>query len=568
MQTAPLISTEYTQDDLPSSGVSRATFQQALTDLAGASIIRSGDLFIARRGSHESTPVYQPEEARQYMADIGIAEHFTFERPYNERELEILAERKQAELKRAYILQRADGGLLQGAGQFGIQIATSFLDPLTVASAFIPVVGPSRYAAMIAKAGSAAGRAGVRAGVGAAEGAFGAAILEPIIYSAKQYEQADYDLADSMLNIALGGVFGGGLHVAGGALLDVGRSRRRAEADARVAAIRTAIAEQEALAAPVPFTALEAVERRITVADVEARMGDLYQARRRDLEAAVKAASDQPGALGMSARQAAQRELDKLDGAWGRAKNAADRTRVLQGEDGPLWQSLAEAERAENLTAIEARIAELEVARMEAYGRLRMAQADMPTCVLAAEGEKFRQTAMRDANRDLRAIDGELFKLRPLQEKLSESLSSSAQMTVLRAAPAEREAALRAAVAQAVTDQPIEVRPAFNRADMQVAAENLSNPDARSMTNPAAVLRADAVLAQGDRADLRAIEAQSAELDAQIKAMQDEARMMGDEARADEIAEQLAEIAEIARLSRESVSHANMLVVCSARHAA
>ena len=41
------------------------------------------------------------------------------------------------------------------------------LDPLNIASAFVPVVGEARYANLLARAASPLGRAGVRAGVGA-----------------------------------------------------------------------------------------------------------------------------------------------------------------------------------------------------------------------------------------------------------------------------------------------------------------------------------------------------------------------------------------------------------------
>jgi hypothetical protein len=173
--------------------------------------------------------------------------------------LEILMDRKRDEKRRKDIQSRAEGGFWKGAAHIGVSLGTSLLDPINVASAFIPAVGPARYAAMLAGATGAAGRAGVRAGVGAVEGAVGAAIVEPVVLMAARQEQADYDLADSLLNIALGSVMGGGLHVGFGAAGEaIARRRARllagpdgglpaildqASPETRAAALRTAVAQ-------------------------------------------------------------------------------------------------------------------------------------------------------------------------------------------------------------------------------------------------------------------------------------------------------------------------------------
>jgi hypothetical protein len=98
------------------------------------------------------------------------------------------------------------------------------LDPLNVASAFIPVVGEARFAALA----GCIGVGGARAVTGAVEGAVGAAILEPIVLAGARYEQADYDIVDSLANIAFGAGIGAGLHFAGGALKDRIEVRRTA----------------------------------------------------------------------------------------------------------------------------------------------------------------------------------------------------------------------------------------------------------------------------------------------------------------------------------------------------
>lgn len=135
--------------------------------------------------------------------------------------LDILIRAKRDELQRQNIFARGPSGVVPGALRLGTALINSLYDPLNIASAFIPVVGQARYAGMVAGATGAFGRAGVRAGVGAVEGLVGAAVLEPLIYAANQQEQADYGMADSLANIAFGGLFGGGLHAGGGAVRDL-----------------------------------------------------------------------------------------------------------------------------------------------------------------------------------------------------------------------------------------------------------------------------------------------------------------------------------------------------------
>jgi len=60
-------------------------------------------------------------------------------------------------------------------------------------------------------------RAAVRAGIGAIEGTAGAAMLEPATYALSRAEQRDYTMADSLANLAFGGIMGGGLHAGFGA---------------------------------------------------------------------------------------------------------------------------------------------------------------------------------------------------------------------------------------------------------------------------------------------------------------------------------------------------------------
>jgi len=58
------------------------------------------------------------------------------------------------------------------------------------------------------------------------EGSFGAAIVEPIVYSSAKQVQADYGIVDSFMNISFGTILGTGLHVGAGKLKDINTAKK------------------------------------------------------------------------------------------------------------------------------------------------------------------------------------------------------------------------------------------------------------------------------------------------------------------------------------------------------
>jgi hypothetical protein len=118
------------------------------------------------------------------------------------------------------VAERKPDGAVSSVLGVGSSLAVQVVDPINAATAFIPVVGPTRYANMVKAAASPLGRAGVRAGVGAAEGAFGAAIIEPLNYIAAQSLGDDYGAYNSFMNIAFGAGFGGSISSGVGAIAD------------------------------------------------------------------------------------------------------------------------------------------------------------------------------------------------------------------------------------------------------------------------------------------------------------------------------------------------------------
>jgi hypothetical protein len=127
---------------------------------------------------------------------------------------------KQQEIQRQSMSERPQSFFSHAAGLAG-SFAAQAVDPINVASAFIPIVPELRAEAWIAKQGlNRGGRAAVRAGIGAAEGAVGGALVEPINYLSAQQENRQYGIEDSFANIVFGGIIGGGLHPIGGAVYD------------------------------------------------------------------------------------------------------------------------------------------------------------------------------------------------------------------------------------------------------------------------------------------------------------------------------------------------------------
>lgn len=190
---------------------------------------------------------YDPDSllsAEDANARYGIPGELSFDGPTAIGVAEQLHELKREELQRRDVFGRARGGFVETAGRLAIGFGVSALDPINVASAFIPVVGEARYALWASRFG----RVGARAAKGAIEGAVGAAAVEPIVLAGARAEQADYDAVDSLLNIGFGTALGGGLHVGAGFLVDrlAGRAPElaphvQAVAEAPAAARETAL---------------------------------------------------------------------------------------------------------------------------------------------------------------------------------------------------------------------------------------------------------------------------------------------------------------------------------------
>jgi hypothetical protein len=145
-----------------------------------------------------------------------------------------------------------------------------------------------------------------------------------------------------------------------------------------------------------------------------------------------------------------------------------------------------------------------------------------------------------------------------------------ASWTAANATPRVREAALRTAVAQAASGEAIEVRSIFDTTSLPEAARRVNDPDERPLSDPRAVGRADAVIAAGETAELKAVEQDIADSDAQIKALLDEMSLNAEQA-AEFSAPVRAEIEAAdagAAEAKQMAKATELLVACSMRHAA
>lgn len=448
-----------------------AAFDQAMFENPTSAARRIGELNEAERGTVEmqaypaygiperraepETPLLTAEQARARIKEEGL--DLTVEDSgIRAGALDILIERKREEVKRKLILDNAPASTIpvQLLAGFG----ASVLDPINVASAFVPIVGEARYASMLARAGtSVAARAAVRAQVGAVEGAVGAAIVEPLVLYASAQDQADYGAVDSLLNVAFGSVMGGGLHSAGGYISDVRRGTLlegvKAESPAITSQAPAKISPQQfALRVDEdPMLALrDSLERGIQ--GDRARMAeDAGRQARETLMPEIRAELQEiasgklPNVRDLKIEQGAiQKTLDTLDDTF------KARAKEFQGQR----MSRKQAERAarESITEERQRLNERKAEIESATDVNRQAEIARGELNALQRGEIPQRYQSRIDAETGRITSG--FDLRQTARAKAE------------AAPWQvRESALRAAVAQSVTGRPVNVEAIFDLAD-------------------------------------------------------------------------------------------------------
>jgi hypothetical protein len=242
---APEVQRGVTLEDLPGS------FGSALGASASQALYNSptAQLYRTYEDSQAGGKTLDYETARTRAKDAGVDIRID-PKGIGEDALNLLIDRKRTMAKANDAMARGPQGFLPGTAYFLSGMGASLLDPINVASSFIPIARPLGMAKDIARAGTlgaegaaatAAGRFAARARVGAVEGAGSQALVEPLTAYRASQEQEDYGITDTLLNIGFGTVLGSVAHGGLGALGDRAvAAERSANAKALIDAAKTA----------------------------------------------------------------------------------------------------------------------------------------------------------------------------------------------------------------------------------------------------------------------------------------------------------------------------------------
>jgi hypothetical protein len=204
-----------------------ATYEETINFNPAYRLYKSYQISDAKNQSQEEgiEPISKQELNKKY-SDLGLY----FENDEYQSVVDIMVDQKKEERERQSILERGpqgswnpfSSGFYVGASKLAVGIGASFLDPINIGASFIPVFGQARFAALAARTTLTKART-IR---GAVEGSFGAAVVEPIVYTSAKQIQADYGIVDSFINIGFGTILGTGLHVGAGKLKDIRTARK------------------------------------------------------------------------------------------------------------------------------------------------------------------------------------------------------------------------------------------------------------------------------------------------------------------------------------------------------
>lgn len=460
-----------TMFDIPADAgeVWDASFGGALSTNPSSSIIRTEKLGQAQDGlrltgdtesilvpprNEPDTPLLDAQAARDKVSGMGLDIKIP-EQGIRQGALDILIDRHREQAARQQVMTRANGGSF--GTQLGASVAASLLDPLNIASAFVPVVGEARYAAMLGRAASPLGRAGVRAGVGAVEGAVGAAIIEPLPLIAAGMDQTEYGLSDSLANIAMGGLLGGGLHTVGGAVSDALRRRIATEPTPQVESVLNTADRQapqslrsadfERVFDQDPETALRGALAR----DLDADGATLY--RNAELQAIDEI---RPTLTGERVGNVADLHVERL-ALTQRAMNLDATFKDLAKEFQGQRMTRKQAERAarDTIAAQREQIGARQAEINTTLERNRAGDFDRRDLGLIERGEVPERLRPQIESRARQIMQG--YQLRPLGPAIrtARETAQDADWTV-------RNSALRTAVAQAVSGRDVDVQALFD----------------------------------------------------------------------------------------------------------
>lgn len=501
----------------PTSSVMR---MRALEDEeVGAAQVGAGLGRLPSQRLAPDTPLIDAQAARDKVSGMGLDIKIP-EQGIREGALDILIDRHREQAARQQVMIRANGGSF--GTQLGASVAASLLDPLNIASAFVPVVGEARYAAMLGRAASPLGRAGVRAGVGAVEGAVGAAILEPLPLLAAQQDQTEYGLSDSLANIAMGGLLGGGLHTVGGAVSDALRRRIATEPTPQV----ESVLNTADLQAPQPLRSAdfervfdqdpETALRGALARDLDADGATLYRNAERQAIDEIR-----PTLTGERVGNVADLHVERLaltQRAMNLDANFKDLAKEFQGQR--MTRKQAERAARDTIAAQREQIGARQAEINTTLERNRAGEFDRRDLGLIERGEVPERLRPQIEARAKQIMQG--YQLRPLGPAIrtARETAQDADWTV-------RDSALRTAVAQAVSGRDVDVQALFDLEAPGKAAgamEYVKRPPARRIdpAGQAESLRVDSAPKAQPQDEFEATRQQFDEDEALVKEMLDQ----------------------------------------------
>jgi len=186
-----------------------AHMRQSLRFAPVSGMARMTELSLAQAGEKISV-----DEANERW---GIPEELEFDEPISDLGAQIMYERKKRELQDEYEIASGYTGLGRMSAGFVTQLVGQALDPINLASMFIPVVSQAKTARWAAQLGSVWK---ARALTGVIEGAVGAALVEPLVILPAMQEKSHYGMKDAAINLGFGAILGGAFHVGVGKLGD------------------------------------------------------------------------------------------------------------------------------------------------------------------------------------------------------------------------------------------------------------------------------------------------------------------------------------------------------------
>jgi hypothetical protein len=222
--SSPVESIDSTSSEFLGAGIKQTLELNPTNQMLRLGELRSlepGETFVNEMGMEQTTPGLAADDPRarrmtlEEANELGKTDGLRFSEPPTQGQYDYLRDLKRAENERALTLSKAPGIGTQAVG-FLADLAASAVDPINIASAFVPIVGPARTVALTARLGVQGGRLAK----GAIEGAAGAALVEPLIYTQAQALQQDFTLSDAFLDVVMGAGLGSGLHWGGGLIAD------------------------------------------------------------------------------------------------------------------------------------------------------------------------------------------------------------------------------------------------------------------------------------------------------------------------------------------------------------